>query len=219
MKKLIILIFTLLIYTMTASSQVRLNFKLGISPGVNPHTNGIIVNRQNPHEEFKFNMVHVLPQFYGGILASLEMRTPFFLECGITYTEKKSNYQVDYRITRELNPGDQVMSETERMILLPVNIGVSLGSLDITSGLTAMKTISNADELTHLNGFRQDKNNVKLGWQTGVRYAILRMLIGVEFQGSLNVVGQGMYVNEQPLDLRQVPGNLVISIQYGLSKK
>lgn len=61
MKKLIIIICTTLGTFFTAHSQVYINFKAGVSPGANPKTNGIIVNRQNPHEEFIFNMVHVKP--------------------------------------------------------------------------------------------------------------------------------------------------------------
>ncbi len=214
MKKLLIITSILCGSVLPSWSQIHFDVKLGVSPGSNPLTPHLIVNRSNPHEEFLFNMVNVKPQFYGGIALNLPLGRPFFAEGGISYTKRTSSYMVRYRMARENSPQTEYMQESEEMILLPINIGVSIGSLDITSGLTAARTISTAKELTHLKGFHQDENKFKLGWQMGVRYAVGRAMAGVEYQGSFNRVGQGMYVNGQSLEIMNVPGKLVFSVQY-----
>ena len=213
MKKFIILSVTLFASFSTAISQVHFGGEFGVTPGSTPRSASIIINRDNPHEEFIFNMAQVKRQLYGGIRANVKLGTPFFLETGISFTRRTSQYVADYTMRRDIN-GVKIMNEKEDMILLPLDIGVNIGKLQITSGLTAMKTISKIKELTQLTGFHSEANSVKMGWQTGVRYAVNRTLIGVEFQGSLNRVGQGMSVNGHSLEIPNVPGKLVFSIQY-----
>ena len=214
MKKLMILSFLLMTFTTQMNAQVRFNLKLGASPGANPRSASIFVNRENPVKEFQFNLVHTDPQYYGGVSAYVPLATPFFLEAGISYTKLTSQFLIDYSVPLKLQNDNVLMEGSEEMILLPVNVGVTMGGLDITSGLRAIKTISHSSELTHLDGFHADENSIKLGWQMGARYAINRTLIGVEYMATLNRVCEGMYVNGQSLEIMNVPGSFVFSIQY-----
>ncbi|MEP6793500.1 MAG: hypothetical protein ABJB16_04185, partial [Saprospiraceae bacterium] len=68
-------------------------------------------------------------------------------------------------------------------------------------------------------GFSQEKNSIKLGWQAGIRYAFHRVLLGVEYQATLNPICQDRYVNGQSLQLMNVPGSFVFSVQSGFSGK
>jgi hypothetical protein len=214
MKNLLIIAAIILGTLTNATSQVSFNLKLGISPASSPLNAGIIVNRENPIEEFEFNMVHTNPQYFAGAGIHLSLSTPFFLEAGLTYTQKKSFYQVDYSLKSEFNPGDALLSETEKIILLPVNLGVSIGVVSVTSGLTAMKTVAGSNELTGLKGFHSEQSNVRLGWQMGARYELQRIAAGVEYQSCMNRVCEGMYVDRQSLEVMNVPGNWVFSLQF-----
>ena len=216
MKKLIIITSILCVTFLPAWSQIRFDIKAGMSFSSSPSTANILVNRSNPHEEFQLNMIKVKPQFYGGIAVNVGLSSPFFLEGGVSYTKRTSTYMVEYRMAPEIGSSTQYMDESENMILLPVNVGVSIGKVDLTSGLTASRTISSIKQLTHLKGFHQDANGIKLGWQMGARFAVKRAMIGVEYQASLSRVGQGMYVNDQSLELMNIPGQFVFGIQYKL---
>src|SRR5687768_13073712 len=101
MKKLILIACIISAFCANIDSQVRFDIKLGFSPGSNPATAFTLVNRDNPYEEFKFNMVNTKPQFYGGVLAHFELAQPFFLEGGVAYTKSTSTFQVNYRIVSE----------------------------------------------------------------------------------------------------------------------
>lgn len=215
MKKLMFLTCILLVTT-TSWSQPNLNVKIGISPGSRLAQYWILVNRNNPHEEFRFSTLQVRPQAYAGVSAQFQLRGLFFLETGITYTERTSLYRASYTMPDETNAAEQEMNETEKIIMLPANIGVRMGKIKVTSGLTAMKTITKAKELSHMRGFHQESNVIKVGWQMGARYSIGNASIGVEYQGTLSRIGQSMFVNKQSLALRCVPGNFVFSFQYSL---
>ncbi|HUR30065.1 MAG TPA: hypothetical protein VMZ69_01465 [Saprospiraceae bacterium] len=214
MKKLILIACIISAFCSNIDSQIRFDIKLGFSPGSNPATAFTLINRDKPYEEFSFNMVNTKPQYYGGVLAHVELGQPFFVEGGVAYTKSTSTYQINYRIVSEQTPAEQFMTESEATILLPVNFGVSMGAIDITSGLSAMKAVSQSHELSHLKGFSQDENSIRMGWQMGVRYAFHRAMIGVEYQGTMNRVCEGMYVNNHSLELMNVPGKVVFNVQY-----
>ncbi len=215
MKKLMFIISALLLNILSAWAQPKLIINAGISPGLKSLQQSIIINRSDPHTEFRFKLSEVKPQFYFGAGIHLSLRGPFFLEAGLTYTQKTSLYQMNFRMPSEVHPAEKYMSETEKSILLPVNIGVSLGHIDVTSGMTIMKTLSTTNDLSHLEGFQQDDPGFRFGWQMGVRYTIRRASLGIEYQGTLNRVCHGMSVNKQSLELMNVPRNFVVKMQFG----
>ncbi len=199
-------------------AQVDIDIEVGVSPGTNVNSPGVIINRSDPRKEFQFSLIQVKPQYYGGLRANIKLNAPFFLEGGVSYTKRTTVYEANFRMPQPLikEPDEQIMnmSVSQDMILLPVDIGVSLGSFDITSGLRANKIISSKNQLTHLNGYQEEGNSLTWGWQMGVRYAFKHMMIGGEFQGEMHRVCDGMSVNGNSLEIRNVPGRFVFTVQY-----
>ena len=217
MKKLIISSLVVCAsFTVVWSQKNSVDLKIGFSHGVSPLTAGVLINRDNPRSEFMLNMVHVKPQFYAGINLHRQLNESFFLEGGITYTKKTSQYKIDYTLSQPEPLTDiMYMNESENMIQMPVNIGVGIGKFDIMSGLTVSRTISSSNELSHIEGFSAGDNSFRFGWQMGVRYALLhRVSAGVEYQGTMNRVCEGMKVNGHAMELMNVPGRLVFNLSY-----
>ncbi len=108
MKKILITsIFFLAVSSIIWSQKnIGVDIQIGLSTGNNPNSAFVILNRENPHKEILFNILHVKPQFSAGIRIHKELGTPFFLESGLTYTKKTSIYQVDYRM-RQPEPVEQ----------------------------------------------------------------------------------------------------------------
>lgn len=219
MKKLLITSILFLAFSSIIWSQKKLSLdiQMGLSAGATPKSAYKILNRENPHDEILFDIIHVNPQYSAGFRIHKELGTPFFLEGGLTYTKKTSQYQVDYRMPQP-EPVEQqnLMSLSEDIIQLPLQIGVNLGNFDVTSGLMIMKSISEKNELSHLKGYTEDGNALKWGWQMGVRYGFKRAMAGVEYQGSMHRVCEGMYVNDNSMELMNVPGRFVFTLQYRL---
>lgn len=196
-----------------SGAQIKFDFKVGASPGSNPKSAATLINRSNPSEEFQFNMVKAEPQLFAGIAAHVPLKAPFFLEGGISYTKSASVYRIDYSYP-EPGPKEQFMKGSEAMVMLPVNIGARIGNFEVTSGFTAIQSLSVESELAHLNGFKNEAKAVKLGWQMGARYDLKVVMLGAEYQGAFSRVCQGMNVNNESLEIMNVPGRWVFNIQY-----
>lgn len=216
MKKLIISSVFLCASCSAMWSQLLVNLKAGFSPATNPITASVIINRNNPKSEFELNMVHVEPQFVAGINLYQQLKGSFFFEGGIAYTKKTLQYKVNYTMKQSDTEGQEIMmNESKGMIQLPVNIGVGIGKMDITSGVKAIKTISSHNELSHIEGFSAEDNSIRFGWQMGVRYAFMhRASAGVEYQGTLDRVCEGMKVNGQDFNLKNIPSHFVFNLHY-----
>lgn len=214
MKKLMIITTILLASWAELLSQVSLDVRIGMSPASNPSNASVFINRDNPFEEFRFNQVHTKTQLFGGLALNVQLGSPFFLEGGVSYTRIQSEFMIDYTHARETGVDVQLMKDTEHLLLFPLNIGVSLGKIDVTSGVTLRKTLSHTTDLTHLPGYTSDAKDMKFGWQMGARYTINRAMVGVEYQGSFNRVCQDSYVNDHSLEIMNLPRQFVFSVQY-----
>ena len=206
-------VITILIVS-TSYSQLSLYVVGGLSPESHPNTTDLFVNSKQPRDEFIFTLATVKAQYFGGIKTSIPLSEYFFLESGLTYTKRTSVYAVDYTYRELHEPSAMDLTETENILMIPVNIGVKLGILDVTSGLTGNTSFSTKTDLGQINGYASDPATFRMGWSTGVRVNIANTAIGIEYQGSLNRVCEGSYVDNQPLEMRNVPGQFVFTIQY-----
>jgi len=224
MKNLKLLAFWILFFMASTSGwsqQFRPGIILGVSPGSSPNNVGIILNRQIPSQEFTFNMYKVKPQIFGGVKMNMQMSYPFFAELGIMYSQRSTEYFTDYTHKIEGRAATVTMNETDHMLLMPVSIGVTLGSFDVTSGFTAMGTVASKSDLSQINGFESNNDFLDWGWQAGVRYTIKRStvglersMIGIEYQGSFSRVGHGASVYGQSLELMNIPGHIAVTLQH-----
>ena len=224
MKNLKLLAFWILFFlaaTSGLSQQFRPGLILGVSPGSSPNTAGIILNRQTPTEEITFNMYKVKPQIFGGLKMNMQLSYPFFAEVGIMYTQRSSEFFTGYTYKIEGRAASVTLSKTEHMLLMPVNIGVTLGSFDVTTGFRAIGTVASKSDLSQIKGYQSNGDFLDWGWQAGLRYTIKRStvglersMIGIEYQGSFSRVGHGATVNGKSLELMNIPGQFAITLQH-----
>jgi hypothetical protein len=218
MKKLL---FTSVIFILAATStwsQVQYEFVAGYSPAYSPKSSPTFVNRGVPRDEFRFNVIHFDHQLFAGMRIRLAMSEPFFLEGGVSYTRRSSSFLVNYTIDSEIRV-DQVMTTSENIILLPVNVGLRLGPVEITSGLSLHKRFgkdAGNGNLNQLDGFNCTGNAFSFGYQAAVRYPFHRMTVGIEYQGLIQRICQGMAVGNKSLEVLSVPGLPVFTVQYQL---
>lgn len=215
MKNIISTTIIILSAFVSVNAQWRFDIVGGVSPASSPSSAGLIVNRHAPHEEFVFNVAKVEPQLFAGFKSQLQLSSPFFVEAGLMYSRKESTYDVTYTIIDTEHPvPNHLMNEIDHQIMLPVNIGVNLRSFDVMSGLRLTQSITKKSELNQLSGFAMQSNRPQLGWQGGIGYSFLRNRIGIEYQGSFTRVGSGMTVNNQSLELNNVPGQFSLMINH-----
>ena len=213
MKNLILLVLVLCASFVPLNAQLNFYMKAGISPERNLANYPLIVNRQNPYEEFLFDLMQVKTQYFGGILVRGDLGSNFFVESGATYTQRKSVYSRKYTLRREKGTY-QELQETEDQLILPLSIGVHLKSFEITSGFLGFVSLAKQTELNHIEGFSDQSDKVQMGWHAGAGINLNKVFIGVEYQSAMNRTGTGMSVNKQSLELRNVPGQCVFNIRY-----
>ena len=216
MKNLIITII-LASSGLSLSAQIKFDIVAGVSPGTSPATPGVTINRHLPHEEFVFNLNKVDPQFLAGVKSRVELSEPFFMDAGLFYARRISTYGVVYTIVDQEHPvSKHLMKETDHTVMLPVNVGVNMGSVDITSGFRVIQSIRKKTDLQNLPGFNIDSNRPLFGWQAGAGISFLRSRIGLEFQGNFARAGHDMFVDGQSMELINVPGQLILMFQHSI---
>jgi hypothetical protein len=214
MKQLIITFIIIVAISVQGFGQLRWDIFGGASLPSSPHSAGVLVNRQSPAEEFMFNINKLDPQYFIGSKLHMELGEPFFTELGLTYTKKSSTYHVEYSIIDTEHPvKDHFLKESDHLIMMPVNIGVNMGAVDFTSGFRIMTLIDKSTELDRLSGFTTESNAIQLGWQAGAGFYLGRTRLGAEYQSNFSRVGRGMFVNGQSLEIMNVPGQFVFTLQ------
>jgi hypothetical protein len=215
MKKYWILISLAIYCTVNMNAQVQVDAFLGVSPGSSQGSSSVLVNTHYPVDEFQFRLIQSKSQWFAGLKGKMALTVPFFVETGILYSQltREFGMRFTYR-TEELTGKSVNLSETQHLLSCPMNIGVSLGELDLMSGLTVTKMLTSSKSLSSIDGFQSECKGWRLGWQFGARYVVDRALVGVEFQSELQRVCQGMFVQGQSLELRHVPGQIVFTLQY-----
>lgn len=215
MKNLITLLVLFCAATWPIQSQVRIFSELGFSPGQYPAQAGLFINRQDPLNEFYFNVVRVKQQRYAGLGVHVPLNDNFFMEGGVTYTRQETQYLAQYTYQVEFRAiNTMVINESVDQLYLPMDIGAKIGPVEVTSGLKLMSTIKSNHEFSLLDGFSEDKKMINMGWQMGVRAGINGLKAGVEFNGSLKRTCEDRYVNSNPIAIRHIPGRFVFLLQF-----
>jgi hypothetical protein len=195
-------------------AQIRLDVFGGASPSATPSHAGILMNRESPHEEFIFNVAKVEPQFFFGAKAHMDLHSPFFLETGLLYSQRKSIYSVFYTMVDAEHPvSNHLLNHTMQLLMMPVNIGVSMGNVEVTSGIRAYHSFGTKTQLTQLANYQTENSFLQFGWQAGAGIFIGRTKIGIEYQSDFSRVGHGMSVNGHSLELPNVHGQFLATIQ------
>ena len=187
----------------------------GLSPGTKPANTNIILNRGPSADQLLFNIQSIRMQFYAGLTAKTAlMKSKFFTEFGISYTHRKCLYSCQYVVSSIYHPTPfEVMKETEHLLFFPVNIGLHLGAIDITSGLRLITTLSVDSELSDMNGYHSERIPLRAGWQMSAGYEIELITIGIMYYGHLYRMGSGTSLHGQSLEIPHVPGQYAITLK------
>lgn len=217
MKNFLITLILVVSSTTIALSQFTFDILVGVSPESNPVTADLFVNSKTPMQEFRFNMMQSDAQVFAGVKGNIKLKGSFFVDLGLLYGKQKSTYQALFTMEDEdLVSSIHLYKVADHLLLLPVNIGVNLGIVDVTSGFRVIQSIATKTTLHQLKGFSSDEHSTQLGWQTGAGISILKFHLGVEYQGNFSRVGKGMFVNGESLELKNMRGQFLFTIQQSL---
>jgi len=215
MKKIILTSILLTSSCLFLQAQWSLYVLGGFSPAHHPNSADLIVNGHSPLETFLFNMPSSKAQYFAGFILRRGLRGDFFTTLGIAYTHRQDLYKMSYIVPRSIGT-TQELSVTEHRIGFPVGIGVNLHPVEVVCGIQGTWVIARSCELSKIEGFEDHHPFFQMGWHSALQVNMDRIIAGIEYQADLSRLCTGMCVKGESIELRQVPGKIVLKIQYQL---
>jgi hypothetical protein len=174
----------------------------GVSPQQTFSPNHVIIDRDNPQQEFIFDLARVKASYLLGVGAKYNFN-PFFLAAEAQYNKRQYVYTV--KSTVPVFPRADVtqeMNEEMNIINVPVSLGVDLGVVDITSGFVPQLIVSQQSDLENVEGYSQELDRLRFGWHSGIAANVKDFRIGVSWQMDFNNYADHAYINNQSLELQ-----------------
>lgn len=195
-------------------AQLSLGLKTGMSLGTKPGTAYCIVNRDFPDQQFLFNsqMVRFTPS--AGAFARLD-RAPFWFSAEPSTYGWNEKYTVEYTrssLSALVSESNLVFNERIQVIELPLSIGVTLGMVEIFSGFSGTRLVSQKTELLGIEGFSSSTGKYRLGWHSGIGLNFSHFLIDLRYAQSFYNYGQGISVNGLDLNLKNARARVTLNL-------
>ncbi len=213
MKTLCVLLACVAIVS-SATAQLRLPSKkvqLGLIGGFIPAraigTAPLIVNRNDLTSDFLFNGSNV--EFSPAIGLTIKLnKNQFFFQGAAMYYSMRKSYAMQYIGERSGPEVEHKMSESCKSIELPLSAGVSLGRIQIKSGLSVRYEFGQSSTLAQMPGFERKMQSTMFGWHSGIGINFGKVSAELNYHQDFGNYGQGIYVNDQELLLKNSPTQL-----------
>jgi len=206
MKTLCVLLASVAILS-SATAQFRFAVKAGVAPARVMGTAPVIVNRNDYTSDFLFNgnKVEISP----ALGVALRFKTKdFFFEGEAMYSSIRKSYAMQYIEDKVNDELKYEMEESCKSIYLPLSAGVTLGLVEITSGFSMRYEFDQASTLSQMHHFSREIDNTVFGWHSGIGINLGRVSAELRYQQDFANYGQGIFVNDQELLLRNAPSQL-----------
>jgi hypothetical protein len=193
--------------------QVTIGVRVGKAPNVNPGTNHLFVNSQDPINESLFNVERVQYSEQVGLMARLD-RGNFWFMSELMYGQSTAQYSMIY--VQEIREGQisLKMDEKRSFLELPVSAGVSIGFVDIFSGFSVARDFGFRNELESTEGYTTSRNALRAGWHSGIGVNFGQILFDIRYHQEFRNYGQGQFINGQELLLKNAPGRLLMTAAF-----
>jgi hypothetical protein len=207
MKTLVSLAAALLLMT-TANGQLEFAVKTGVAPARAMGTAPLVVNRHDPRADFLFNGDKV--EYSPSLGMALRYNTKhFFFEGEATYYTIRKTYAMQYIDQFALEANSQLMEDRCKAIDVPITAGVLLGGyVEVKSGFSMRYEFGQSSTITAMPNCSRTLQDAVFGWHGGIGARIGNVSAELRYQQEFSNYGQGIFVNDQELLLRNSPTQL-----------
>ena len=206
MRTLFVLLASLVVLA-TAQAQVQFGVKAGIAPTRTMGTAPLLVNRNDPTADFLFNGQRVEYSPSLGLVLRLN-KERFFFEGEANYYSIRKSYAMQYLDGGNYSEASHPMDESCKSIELPISLGVKIGHFEVTSGLSGRYEFGQKSSLTEMPNSRREVNELTFGFHGSVGLSFGKVFAQLRYQQEFMNYGQGIFVNDQELLLRNSPSQL-----------
>jgi hypothetical protein len=192
--------------------QFSYGLRITASPSVDPGTNSIIANRSLANESL-LNITNVTYSGQIGLMSRLEKKQ-FWLMSELLYGRSTTQFSMHYTNESDITQTPSILSEKRSYLDLPVSIGVSLGAIEVFSGFTLSYDLGYNSALKEVANFRSSIPSMHYGWHSGVGVNLGHILVDIRYAQQFGNYGEGHYINDKELLLKNSPGRIVASVGY-----
>lgn len=186
----------------------------GMSPKQTPVHAGLLMNREDPMNEFVFNLEEIGKSYTFGFRKNFRFSRPFYGTLGLEYSRQTQLYSLNF-LNPELPEGNEPgLKVTCQVITMPAGVGVKFNRFDVTSGLQFHYTIGSEIQEEQPMGIKAQKPGLQMGWFSGIGFSFDRTRIGIQYQSSLDRYGDNLTYKQKPMGLMNVPGNVSFTIGF-----
>ncbi|MEM8526813.1 MAG: outer membrane beta-barrel protein [Bacteroidota bacterium] len=203
MKKTLIL-SSLLFAATFAFSQAKFGARLGLST-TDLEPSQLLITNSETLEEFNLAVQDAKFGVHAGLFAKIPITDLFFIQPEILLNSNKVDFQLG---TDSLG---SVVSEKYQYLDIPLIVGMQLGPIKPQAGLIGHVFLRSNSELD-IEGYKQDFQNLTLGFQAGLGIEIKKILFDVRYEGNLSKFGNHITVAGQEYKFDDRPSRLVFTL-------
>lgn len=205
--KTLCVLFTFLTIVSSGVAQVKIGPIAGYAPARSMGTAQLLVNRNDPASTFIFNGNNVEYSPSLGLMVKFNTKH-FFFEADPMYYSIRKSYTMQYLHESVITEKSHKMEESCKSIELPLSAGVKLGYVEIKSGFSVRYEFGQSSSLSVMEGYQRKIEDTIFGWHTGIGVNFGKISAELRYQQDFGNYGQGIYVNDQELLLKNSPTQL-----------
>lgn len=205
MKKTFVLA-SLICFAVALQAQVKVGFLAGLNT-TDLEARDLFDNG----ESLKLSIKDADYGFHFGLFAQAKVGKIFYLQPEVVFNSTKVDFQVQ---DLSNNLPETVLTEKYNNLDIPVLFGLKLGPLRVGTGPVAHVFLNSNSELTEVEGYEQNFEKLKFGWQTGVGLNIWKFIVDLKWEKNFDNFGDHIVINDTPYSFNQTPNKLVFSLGY-----
>ncbi|MEL6721532.1 MAG: outer membrane beta-barrel protein, partial [Bacteroidota bacterium] len=202
MKKTLIL-SGLLFATTFAFSQIKFGARLGVST-TDLEAGQLLITNQETLEEFNLAVQDAKFGVHAGLFAKIPITDLFFIQPEILLNSNRVDFQLG------ADSLGSVVSEKYQYLDIPLIFGMQLGPIKPQAGLIGHVFLRSNSDLD-IEGYKQDFQNLTIGFQAGLGIEIKKILFDVRYEGNLSKFGSHITVAGQEYNFDDRPSRLVFT--------
>ena len=137
---------------------------------------------------------------------------PIFIQPELLFNSASVTYTKEDFTSTNVIP--VLFEDTYNHLDIPIMVGAKFSAFRIQGGIIGSILLSDNTDLTDIETFEREVENVTYGWQAGIGLDIARVLIDVKYEGNFSRFGEGITIqgNQYSFDARR--NRFVVSLGF-----
>lgn len=205
MKKLVLVLLSVLSVSYSAYSQIEFGVKAGLS---SYDLADKYLKWQNKDSNVSDNIQDASYGYHFGAYTRLKF-LGLYIEPAVLFNSNTVSYKIDEVSTEVL---DKIGKERYQNLNIPVLMGFKLWMIRVHGGPVAHIFINSSSELTKINGYMDKFKDATFGYQFGVGTDIGRLRLDINYEGNFSNWGKNMEIGGVSYNFDDKPARIVASV-------